>query len=355
MSRWTLVLLLGWVLYGGLLARYDQAVAEREAAEWRACQCTKAASVQPLVGSGRPLSEQLAERLRPLVGSESRGSTEALRLHGLQLRVADGAIRPPVDLDLSAELPRGTVGLAFLFETRSSSADGEQRIEYAVALAPVGELAALGKERCRTELPIRRGDRVTAAVAAVDAAGNLGPASTVEAVLAERSDRLARCEARRYGCGLGAMARLFLGACWAFGSFLVLVAGLMTTWGRRALFRAARPEPLPLGALDRLCTHARREQLAYLVLSLLCGAALALRYPASAAFALPMLPLALLAAWRYRALHRLQRAAEQPDASYHRQGPGIVAMHDGKGHQLLFRPKAVDAVMSNCLPPMRAR
>lgn len=348
MSRWLLVLLLGWLVFGAALAQERLDSIEHEAAMRRACPCVDGASVvlveAPAVGA---LEERLAELVLRHQGKPRKSAqVGALGLQRLQLAVDAGA----VDLELTAELPPEATQLAFLFESRWRAADGTERVRQALAFAPKGQLAALGKDRCRTELPIAHGAHVTAAIAALDAAGNVSPASKVVAQLTERKAGLPSCRVG-YRCGLGAAALAMLGLCTGFIAFLVLVAGLMTVAQRRSLFALALAEPISLGALDRVCTRERRDQVAYLVLALASAVALALRYPANAEVALPMLPFALLAAWRYRLIHRLQRAAEHPTAAFHRRGPSIEVTGPAP-HRAIFRPSLLERALLHDLPAM---
>lgn len=355
MPRWLFALFLGWLLLGGLYAHGRHEAAAREAAELRACQCTEGASSQLIeLPSDVPLEEQLVTLVRAHTGKPThRAEVGALQLHRLQLSVAAGSLLPTTDLELIAELPPETTQLAFLFESRERAADGTERVARALALAPRDQLGALGKDRCGTALPIQRGDQVTAAIAAIDRAGNLGPVARIAAHLGERSDELDPCR-DRYGCGLGATMLVLVGACAAFIAFLVLLAGLMLSMQRRGKFDMAVAEPISLAALDRVCTRDRREQLAYLVLTLTAAAGLALRYPTEAGVSLSMLPFALLAAWRYHAVRRLQRVAERPGATCYRRGPGLC-VNGKRGRRVIFRPELLDRALQDELPAMRAR
>ncbi len=355
MSRWLFALFLGWLMVGGLYAHGTHMGAEREAAELRACQCAVGASARLIsLPADGPLEEQLATLVREQLGPPGRrAEVGALKLERLRLDVAAGSLLPATNLELTAELPPEATQLAFLFESRERAADGTERVARALALAPRDRLGALGKDRCGTALPIQRGDQVTAVLAAIDEAGNLGPAARIAAQLGERSDDLDPCRAR-YGCGLGATMVLLVGACAAFIAFLVLLAGLMLATQRRSNFDVALAEPISLGALDRVCARDRREQLAYLVLALTAAAGMALRYPTEAVVALPMLPFALLAAWRYHAVRRLQRTAARPGATCYRRGPGLVVQGE-EAHRVLFRPSLLEHALRDDMPTMRTR
>lgn len=355
MSRWLFALFLGWLLVGGLYAHGTHMGAEREAAELRTCQCAQEASTR-LIGlpSDVPLEEQLAALVREHLGAPSASAEiGALKLEHLRLDVAARSWLPATDLELTAELPPEATQLAFLFESRERAADGTERVARALAIAPRDRLGALGKNSCGTALPIQRGDQVTAAIAALDGAGNLGPASRIVAQVRERSDDLAPCRARS-GCGLGATMILLVGACAAFIAFLVLLAGLMLATQRRSNFDVALAEPISRVALDRVCARDCHEQLAYLVLTLTATAGLALRYPTEAAVALSMLPFALFAAWRYHAVRRLQRTAALPGATCYRRGPGLV-VQGKKSYRVLFRPSLLERALHDELPAMRTR
>jgi hypothetical protein len=168
-----------------------------------------------------------------------------------------------------------------------------------------------------------------------------------------RPDEAAACRPR-YRCGLAATAAAMLGGLWAFVSFLLIVAGAMRISERRHLATSMFPVPCSLGVIDRLCDRALREQVAYVVMAVAAGAAIAVRMPYGAAATLLLLPAVGLALWRYRAVAQLQRAAERPGAICEQRGPGISATDGNVHRRILFRLHAVEAAVRDELPAMRA-
>lgn len=355
MSRLWFVVLLGWLLIIGSYGSEDEHEREHEARLDRDCGCSSGASVRTLMEPQRPLAEQLelAAR-RELGGAASAGyRLPAPRVDELVLHVSKPNYEPTADLAWTGELPKGAKQLALLFEIRTNNGSAAPIVQHALALAPATKLAGLGKPRCDTQLAIDLDDSVTVAVAAIDAAGQLGQVTQVEAKLQERS-------ADRPSCGHGhcshpGLLALLLGMCWTVPTVAMMIGALVVLAHRRSQFRASPVEPLSLGQLHRLCTMVSRTQVAYMVLGLLCSVALAVRYPIVAPTAAWTLLFPLLAALRYRAMRKLLALAERPGASMERRGPGVLVVHDGKVQIETFPSSLVASAMRDDVPPMQTR
>lgn len=355
MSRWWLVILLGWLLIAGSYAHEEEFERERHAGMERECGCTAGASLQPVIEAQRPLEEMLELAALRVLGAPS-GSAPRLpapRIERLGLEVSEPHYEPTMDLTLTGELPQGAMRLVLMFEVHGKDFRGHPRVVHVLALTPATQLAALGKPRCGTALSIEQGDRVMVAIAAVDEYGQLGQVTKVEAQLSKRGPDRPTCSHEH--CSHPGLLALFLGMCWMLPTVAVMIGTLVVLSSRRSRFRMATAEPMSLGQLHRLCSKLMRTQLAYAVLCLLCGAGLTLRYPLLAPVSVVPLLFALVAALRYRAIGSLLRLAEQPGATFERQGPGVTAVHDGRVRLETFPLALVEDAMRQDVPPMRAR
>lgn len=354
MSRWWLVILVGWLLIAGSYAHEVELEREHEERANRACGCTDGARVIPVRDAPRPLEELLELAARRTLGDAGSAASRlpAPLLSGLRLELGDAHHEPTSDLALTGELPRGTEQLALLFEVRGKDFEGNVRVDHLLALTPATQLTGLGKARCETSLPIELEDQVTVAVAGVDQAGRLGHSVRLEAQLTRRTGR-PECGHRH--CSHSGLLALFLGMCWMLPTVAVMFGTLVVLGRRRSLFRLAAAEPMSLGQLHRLCSTVLRAQRAYLVLCLLMGAAFVLRYPQHAPTSVLALLAAGLAGLRYRAMQRLLRLAEQPGATYERRGPGVSVVHDSRVAIETFPSSVMEAAMRDDVPPMRAR
>lgn len=346
-----LLVVIGWVAVAGTCVYEGHCASEDRAERERACRCGKGAITERLSLSGEaPLAQELVDRATVRLRTPGEPAVEdrldAPKIRSLRLEVS----HPNSELTLDAALPANAAQLAFLFEAHRKDLSGHEHVEHALALAPVGQLADLGKLRCQTALPLQRDDRVTVAVAAVDAAGVVGQATQLEvSELGYFSDE---CERRRHP-GHGFLTMLAAAAC-LIATVVVGLIALIVHALRRPLFGEATAEPISLGQLHRLCSTVLRAHRAYAALGLLCSAMTSLYFPPLAPIAIFLLIFAVVAL-RYLAMHRLLRLAEQPGAMCERCGPRITVVH---GERILietFSSSAVEAAMCNSAPSMRAR
>lgn len=353
MSRLWFLVLLGWLLIIGSFAYEDELEREHEARIVRECGCDSGVSLHRLSEPERPLDEML-ELSTPhvLARASSAGSRlPAPKIDELVLEVGGARYNPVSDLQLTGELPPGAKQLALLFEVRDQDSSDSPLVLHTLALAPADRLDGLGKPRCNTELFLDLNDRVRVAVAAIDKAGHIGQVTTIEAKLRARGPERPDCGHGH--CSHSGMLALLLGMCWLLPTFAMMIGTLVVLAHRRSKFRAATAGAMSLGQLHQLCSKISRTQLAYVVLCLLCGAALALRYPVVAPTAVLVLPFALIAALRHRAMQRLLALAERPGASLERRGPGVTVVHDDMVLIETFPSSLMAAAMKDDVPPMR--
>lgn len=356
MSRLWFLVLLGWLFIIGSYGHENERHREQEAKLDRECGCASDASVRRLLEPLRPLEELLELSALRELGDAPAGPVSRLpapRLDGLRLEVSDPHYEPISDVVLTGELPPGAERLALLFEVRGKDFEGNGRIDHWLAFAPAGQLAALGKPRCDTSIEIDLADEVHVAIAGVDAKGRLGQISTVQAQLAKRDTGHSQCGHGH--CHHSGLAALLLGMCWALPTFAMMIGTLIVLARRRSQFRDAPAETMSLGQLHQLCSRVSRMQVAYVVLCLLCGAALALRYPLVAPNAVLVLPFALVAALRVRAMRNLLALAERPGALLERRGPGVTVVHEGMVLLQTFPTSVMAAAIKEDVPPMRTR
>lgn len=358
MSRLWFLVLIGWLFIIGSYGHENERHREQEAKLDRECGCVPDASVRPVLEPLRPLEEMLERSAQRELGDAPApggpvSRLPAPRLDGLRLEVSAPHYEPVSDVLLTGELPPGAERLALLFEVRGKDFEGNARVDHRLAFAPASQLAALGKPRCDTSLDLDLADEVRVAIAGVDAKGQLGRVSTVQAQLAPRGPERPLCGHGH--CHHSGLAALLLGMCWTLPTFAMMIGTLIVLARRRSQFRDATAETMSLGQLHQLCTRVSRTQIAYVVLCLLSGAALALRYPQVAPNAVLVLPFALVAALRYRAMRNLLALAERPGASLERRGPGVTVVHEGNVILETFPASLVAAAMRDDMPPMRTR